>query len=169
MKVKIVDVTDGDYQKIFNAIGRPNEELNNRSYFQHVGFSSIPKAGTIGIVIKDGDNYTMIATTDESADRPALSNELDMCIYADADKYIKILATGEIEIANDNNKITLKENGDIELGSASLKKLIHEDIITAMNAHTHSGVTIGAGVTGPPTYVPPLSTALHATTKTEAE
>ncbi len=169
IKCKIISVTDGEYQKIVDAIGRASsEEINDRSYFQHVGFTSIPPADTVGVMITDGNNYTMIATADPSASRPALSNEKDVAIYADADNYIKINGdTGEITVENDNNKITLKANGDIEIGGSGLKKLMTESMITAYNTHVHSGVTVGAGSTGVPTAL--LSTAAHATQKTEAQ
>jgi hypothetical protein len=81
---------------------------------------------------------------------------------------ISIKNNGDIEI-DGGNKIIVKANGDIELGTTGLKKLITQDIITAMTVHTHSGVTAGGGVTGPPTYVPPLSVALHATQKVSGQ
>lgn len=169
IKVKIGDIADGDAQKIYSAIGRAGEEISERSYYQHTGFTSIPKAGNVGIVLIEGDNLSMIATTDEKTDRPALSDEGDVAIYADEEKYIKISEGGEIEASNGKGKIIMRENGDIELGDSSLKQLITEDIITAMNAHTHAGVTVGGGVTAVPVYAPPLSTFLHATQKTKAE
>jgi len=169
IKCKVTAVTDGDFQKLLNAIGRPNEEIVNRSYFQHVGLTSIPPAGSVGILIVDGDNVTMIASADPLADRPELSNEKDVALYADENKYVKINADGEIVVKNNNNTITLKANGDIEIGGSGLKKLITEDILTPMSTHIHAGVTAGGGVTGAPTYTPVLSTALHATQKTEAQ
>lgn len=167
----ITDVTDGDYQKVVNGIGRPNEDIIERSYYQHVGFTSIPPANSVGVFISDGDNVTMIASADPVANRPTLSTEKDAAIYSDENKYVKVSAGGEITIKNNNNTITLKANGDIELGASELKKLIHVDIITAMNAHTHTynPGTLAAASTTPPTYVPPLSTVLHATTKVEAQ
>lgn len=137
IKCGISSVTDGDFQKVVNGIGRSNEEINNRSYFQHVGFSSIPPAGSVGILIEDGDNLTLIASADPIANRPTLSNEKDAAMYADADKYIKILANGDIEAANNNNKIILKANGDIELGSASLEYLVKDAVLSTLQAHTH--------------------------------
>lgn len=136
-KCKITDVTDGDYQKKINAIGRPNEEINNRSYFQHVGFTSIPPAGSVGILIAEGDNLTVIASADPIASRPTLSNQKDVAMYADADKYIKILANGDIEASNNNNKIVLKANGDIELGSADLANLVKDAVLSTLQSHTH--------------------------------
>ena len=169
IECQIVTVSEDDYQKLFSAIGRPNEEFNDRSYYQHFGFSSLPPANSRGIVISDGDNYTMIATEVSSTEKPSLSAEKDTCIYSDADKYVMCKSGGDIEIANNNNKIILKANGDIELGDGTLKQLVHEDVFTAMNAHTHTGGTLGGGLTGPPTYTPVLAKATHCTQKTWAE
>lgn len=72
----------------------------------------------------------------------------------------------DLEIINNDQKITIKENGDIEIGADSLKKIVTEDIISAFNSHTHTGITVGAGVSGVPS-VPLNETIL--TTKTKAE
>ncbi|MCK5450251.1 MAG: phage baseplate assembly protein [Candidatus Omnitrophica bacterium] len=164
IKCKISSVTDGDYQKIVNGIGRPNEEITERSYFQHVGLTSIPPVDSVGVALIDGNNVSVIATADSQASRPALTNEKDVAIYADADKYVKIVAGGDIEIANNNNSIILKANGDIELGGLSLRKLMTEDIITKYNTHVH--VDPVSGQTGPPSV---LFLVTDATTKTEAQ
>jgi len=166
-KVLIQEITESDKNQIVTAIGRAGEEINSRASFQHVGFHSTPKAGSIGFLVADGENLTMIASSDTSDDRPD-SLEDTTTIYRDADKYIKIDDSGDITIANSNNVIILKGNGDIELGSGTLKKLVTEDILTALPLHTHTTSSPGAP-TGTATFVPALSTALHCTTKTSAE
>ena len=157
-KCGIVSVTDGTFQKVLQAIGRSNEEINDRSYYQHVGFTSIPPAGSVEIIVADGDNLTMIASADPLDSRPELSNEKDVAVYADADKYVKILAGGDIEVANNNNKITLKANGDIELGSASLDDLVKSAVLSTLQNHTHPVSGAVAGVSTDPGMVI-LSTA----------
>jgi phage gp45-like len=144
-KCIITDVTDGDYQKVVNALGRPNEQIVNRSYFQHVGFTSIPPEGSIGIIIHEDNNLSMIATADPATNRPALTNERDVAVYADANKYIKIDVDGKIEIKNNNNTITLKANGDIELGKAALDALVKAAALSPLAIHTHpvSGAAAG--------------------------
>lgn len=164
-KVNIVSVSEDDLNKIFSAIGMGSGEYTNRSFYQHVGFTSKPKPDTIGLVLKSGDNYTMIASTDSKTDRPELSNDKDVAIYSDADKYVKINAGGDIEISNNNNTITLKANGGIELGTGILSKIIKETIITKYNTHTHVSASPGS-----PTAVPSvLFTSSDATTTVEAE
>ena len=168
IKVKISSVTDGTNQKLYSGVGRAEEEFNNRSYFQHVGFSSIPKEGSVGIVFKEDNTFTMVASTDTSSDRPVLSNAGDVCIYSDADKYVKVAADGEITITNSavsGGKIVIKANGDIEIGSASLASLMTDSIITKFNTHTH----ISAAPTVATSVPTPLFLTTDATSKTKAQ
>lgn len=136
IKCKFLDCTDGEYQKIMNAIGVPNEEINNRSYFQHFGFSSIPQAPCVGIGIIYDNQITFFASADPASYRPALSSG-ETCIYADADKYIKLKTTGEIVIKNNNNTITLKADGDIEIGASNLASLVKDAVLNTLKLHTH--------------------------------
>lgn len=181
MKCKIVEVTDGQVQKIIDALGGPGDEINERSYFQHTGFSSIPRADDIGIALVYGNSITFIGSADNKDDRPELNNEGDMCIYSDENKYIKVLASGDIEVSNGNASIELNAagdieasngngnlkintNGTIELGSgAALRKLFNENFRAFYDAHIH-----GDPVTG--STSPPLSPILdsHLTENTEA-
>jgi phage gp45-like len=139
IKCKVGSVADGEFQKTITGNARPNEEINLRSYFQHVGFSSIPREDSVAIGIIYGDNVTFFGTAEPVTERPKLFNAGDVCIYSDEDKYIKILASGNIEASNGNGSITLKANGDIELGSgAGLQKLLNESAATIFNAHVHA-------------------------------
>lgn len=167
IKVSISGVTEGEAQKIFNAIGRPNENLENRSYFQHCGFSSIPRKSAIGVVLKDGDNYTMIASADHEDDRPVLSNDGDCCMYSSKNRYIKIdNSTGDITAKNDSGTITLKNNGDVELGEGvNLKDLVTEELINKLYTVATIPVNIGLALAGP---YPAGTLSGCLTTKTKA-
>jgi len=144
VKCRVTTVTDGDFQKIVNAIGRPNEEIVSRSYFQHVGFSSIPPAGTVGILITDGDNVTMIASADHLTSRPKLSNERDVAIYADADNYVKI--------DGNTDDIKINSEGKIEIGITTFAKVLVEAAKTLYNNHGHDYIVSGAPfITSKPT------------------
>lgn len=165
IKAKIISVTDGNYQKIVNAIGRPNEEIVNRSYFQHFGFTSRPPSGAVGIFIEDRNNLTMIASEvkailpegGENPERPEMLNEGDAALYSSVDTYVKVSkedediritngnknqirlkSTGEVEIWNSDARLKVLANGDIELGNTPLKSLMTEDIIAKFNTHTHN-------------------------------
>lgn len=144
IKGLITNVTDGDYQKVVNGIGRPNEEINSRSYFQHTGFTSLPKANSRGIFIVDGENVTCIASADALADRPALSNEKDVAVYSDSDNYMKI--------DGDTDNIRINSEGNIEIGIATFSKVLVEAAKTLYNNHGHDYVVSGAPfITGKPT------------------
>lgn len=59
----------------------------------------------------------------------------------------------DLEITNKGQKITLKANGDIEIGTESLKKLVTEDFVSMFNDHQHNYPDItpaGIGVTSKP-------------------
>ena len=183
LKIRITDVTQGDESSVVNGIGRPNEEIVERPLVQQSGFSSIPRAGSIGIALQEGENIKIIGTTDIDTKRPALGSGGDVSVHNDADRYIVIIGNyiklkyydsiitldGNVTLESPSNTITLKANGDIEIGNTALKKLITEDILSVLTAHTHAGVTVGGGVTSAATFAPPLSTALHATLKTKAQ
>lgn len=131
MPFTVVSVTEGDPGKVADGTARtPNEKFPALTYYQHVGFSSLPKADAVGVLIHKNCNYYLIATADAQASRPALSDPGDVCIYTDKDNYIKIAADGSIEIKtagkavsinNGAGSIMLKANGDVEIGSTPVK------------------------------------------------
>lgn len=146
--------------------GRTDEQIDDRQVFQNYGLQSRPRDNAEIIALRQGNAIVIIAG-DDSRYRMALEKG-DVVLYSDTNNYVKMKAGGGIEIYAGNDVII--NSGGIKLGgSAGLKKLIHEEIFTAMNAHVHSGGTIPPnGLTGPPTYTPQLSTLLHATSVTEA-
>ena len=138
-KVSIQSITETDKQQMLDAIGRAGEEITGRSSFQHIGFHSTPKQDSIGFLVADGDNLTMIASSDSAADRPD-NLEDSTTIYRDKDKYIKIAKSGDVTVANKNNKLILNSDGSIEIGGdalATLKALCTEDILSTLQVHTH--------------------------------
>jgi hypothetical protein len=61
----------------------------------------------------------------------------------------------DVEIHNNNQKIVIKENGDIEIGASSLLKLITENFKSLFDNHVHNVSTVGsataqAGITSSP-------------------
>lgn len=79
----------------------------------------------------------------------------------------RITGNNKFEIHYKDQRVTIDESGNIEIGSASLKQLLTEDFISAVLHHTHSGVTTGGGVSGSGTYAPTPSGVL--TTKVKAQ
>jgi len=71
----------------------------------------------------------------------------------------------DIVIANNKEKITLKANGDIEMGADSLKKLINDAFKSQFDSHVHNVLTVGTpaaqgGVTSSPTVLAGLNPIL---------
>jgi len=64
----------------------------------------------------------------------------------------------DLEIHNDGQRITIKANGDIEMGIEDLKKLINDDFKSQFDRHVHNVLTAGTpaaqgGVTSSPTVL----------------
>ena len=167
IKFNISSVVEGVWQKIINGIGRgPSEQIVNRSYFQHAGFTSKPKVNSVGIAIVDNDNITTIATTEHEDDRYVLQGNDYAAIYSGSDKYIKLDTDGKIEASNGNGKLILKANGDIALGEGVLSALMTESFINKFLTHIHP--VSGAVTLVPNPTVPPVSIAADTTQNTKA-
>jgi len=136
-KVNIISVVEDSSTvvKVCNATGVLGEQITNRAYIGQAGFSHIPNGNDIGIMFQDRNTIVILASEGES--RPYLDNELDTVMYSDADKYIKISNDGDITATNGSNTITLKANGDIELGASNLDKLVKEAVLSTLALHTH--------------------------------
>lgn len=113
-------VTESNYQKLLNGEGRLQEEITARPYYQHTGFTSIPKDGSRCVGFIDGNQVTIVASADLEADRPLLSNAKDVAIYADKTKFIKIAADGVITIDNGTGKIVMGTDGQVNINEGSL-------------------------------------------------
>lgn len=72
----------------------------------------------------------------------------------------------DLEIHHRGQTVTIKKNGDIEVGSASLLKLVTSAFQSLYNAHTHTGVTTGGGISGVPSS--PMGSS-HLTSKVRAQ
>lgn len=75
----------------------------------------------------------------------------------------------DTEIHNSGQKVVIKKNGDIEVGSSSLKKLVNELFLTAFDSHTHLYAP-GPGTPVPTAPPVPLSIPLtQLTSKVKAQ
>jgi len=82
--------------KRFSATGRVDEDIDNREYFQHYGYTSRPPAGAEIIIIKEGNHILAIASDDR--------------------RYRISLADGECALYdNQGQKIHLKAGGQIDV------------------------------------------------------
>lgn len=76
----------------------------------------------------------------------------------------------DLEITNSSQKIVIKSNGNIELGTSTLKKLVTEAFATAFNSHTHLCNAVGTPSGPPPTSTPSITMgSAHYTTKVTAQ
>lgn len=80
----------------------------------------------------------------------------------------------DVEIQNKGQFITIKKNGDIEIGSSSLVKLVTEAMFIKFNSHTHlyAPGTSPPAVSGTPvdgSSVPIVLGSAEATTKVKAQ
>jgi phage gp45-like len=164
-KVVVSEITASDRYSLVDAIGRAGEEITQRPSYQHAGFYSSLKPGTVGFMIANGENITMIASADTSEDRPENLDDTTT-IYRDADKYVKIDESGDITVANAQNKIILKSNGDIELGEGTLKNFVTDNLIDFLNSMTLP-VVINTLTAGPLTV--PLVKANYVTSKVSGQ
>ena len=89
----------------------------------------------------------------------------DLVLFYGNNKITLKEENGNIEIEG-GNKIIVKANGDIEIGTSALRSLISDDLITIYNSHVHTGVTAGGVSSGPPAVA--LTSAV-ATQKTKAQ
>ena len=69
-----------------------------------------------------------------------------------------------IQLHYDKQTITIKKNGDIEIGGTAVQALVNESFLTAYDQHTHSSPA--GGSTGVPVVT---SLPTHKTSKTKAE
>lgn len=74
--------------------------------------------------------------------------------------------TGSTKVVVENGKVTI-DAAEVNLaGSAGLRQLIDERLVSAFNSHQHTGVTVGSGTSGTPLSSLVLNNV--ATTKTKA-
>jgi hypothetical protein len=75
----------------------------------------------------------------------------------------------DVEISFKNQKITIKSNGDIEVGTGTLLSLVTETLVDAFNNHTHLCASPGSPSGTPGLSTPPISLgSAHLTSKVKA-
>ena len=74
---------------------------------------------------------------------------------------------GTVKVQVKSDKVVVSADV-VELSNGALKKLIDERFATLYDAHTHSGVTSGGGVTGVPAVLMTPIIANYSTAKTKA-
>lgn len=126
-------------------------DLLNIERIQEFGFTSTPVDGSEAVVLfSSGDKaHGIIIATDSSKYRIKLEEKGAVALYNSNGDCIKLLKDKIEVIAN-----------HVSIGGTSGKKLITEDILDALQLHTHAA---SGAVT-----LTQFNTTLHATQKTEA-
>lgn len=153
-------------QTVQVTVGK-DELLDKVERVQPFGLTSVPAAGDEAVVVLLGGErgQAVVVALDSSSKRPTGLAEGEVAVYRDASNYVKFLANGDVDVTVDGTAKV--QAAAIELGTtAAVKALVNDTFHALFNAHTHSGVTAGAGVTGAP-VIPLPATVL--TTKTKAE
>jgi phage baseplate assembly protein V len=164
--VKTVTAKAGAIMR-FSASGRTGEQIEDREVFQQYGFASRPKAGAECIMIRSGAVIVMVGSEDRRV-KIAL-NEGDVALYTSEGNKIVLKPSGEVVVTS-SGKIVL-DSGTVELGgTAQLKKLVHEGILTALNTHVHSTAAGPTGAAQTPLLAPnPFTESLHTTSNARAK
>lgn len=98
--------------KRFSGAGRPGETFSDREYFQHYGYTSRPKSGAEGILLKQGNNIILVASDDR--------------------RYRIALADGEVALYTDEgDHIHMKRGNLVEMKTRELKIIASEKVTMA--------------------------------------
>lgn len=123
--------------KRFSATGLIGQDIDNREYLQHYGYTSRPLEGAEAIIIRDGNHIVMIASDDR--------------------RYRISLEAGEVALYTDEgDKIHLKRNRHIEI--------IGGEKITATTKVAEITATTSAAITSPVVTIT-AADSVTATTK----
>ncbi len=165
MKTIIKSAVQSTFGFVVDTIGGLGSEYNQRQYFQHAGFISILDDDAQVVMLKEGNNIMGVASADNKDKIPVISAKRDVAIYAGKDKFVMVLANGDIKITG-TGTIEIEGSGlpdSIKIGGGSLANLVKDSIINAYNTHTH---VAPSGTTGVPT--PLFNPVTDATTELEA-
>ena len=158
--VELPSTVKSKFGKLFSGTGRLGSEYKGRSLFQQWGFTSIPRENSQGIVIKQENNMTCVVTEANESDKPILEFDGDVAIYTSKNMFVKIGADGEIQIKGNGNA------NSILLGTATLKKLCTETVLSTLESATMPVSGAVAGPYPPGTFTSPLLG--HTTDETAA-
>lgn len=165
--VQIINDATG-FQVIQVSLGK-DEIQDGLERIQEYGFSSHPHPGAEAIVgfINGNRNQGIVLKVDDHRYRVVETSEGAVTVYSSGGNKVQLTPDGKIYITANSDDVIVN-GAAIKLGGSNLKKLIHEDILSVLSAHTHT-CPAGGGTTTATVFVPPLSVALHATTKVTGE
>lgn len=139
---------------------------------QNYGTFGVPDGKNEAVVISFGGKRenSVVIVVDDSRSRPTGNAPGESGSYCKFGQKLHFKANGDAELSTNAGKITIKSNGDIDIGGAFTSKLMNLAAMSAFNSHTHI-VTIPSLGTPTPTIAPtiPMVEALHCTTKVRAQ
>lgn len=149
------------------------EAKNRVERVQNYGFTSHPLGENESVVVFVNGNkdHGLVIAVDDSRYRLKDLPEGGVAVYDNDGNYVKLTKQNGIEIEAPNEKVTIKASGDIEIGNASLKKLVNEEFETIFNNHTHNYTPpLHPGPAPVPTLTPNSSlTSAQMTSKVKAQ
>lgn len=135
------------------------EEIDDAERFQSYGFGSVPEAGAEAVVLFPGGDraHPLVVVVDDRRYRPTGKASGETYQYCKHGQLLIMKANGDIEVsAKSGQKVKI---ADAAGGAGALPLATKADVValtaafnalvTAHNAHTHSGVTAGAADSGP--------------------
>lgn len=148
------------------------EAKNRVERVQNYGFTSHPLGDNESVVVFLNGNrdHGLVIAVDDSRYRLKDLPEGGVAVYDNDGNYVKLTQQNGIEIEAPNHKVIIKASGDIEIGNASLKKLVNEEFATVFNNHTHNYTTPVHPGPVAPTLTPNSSlTSAQMTSKVKAQ
>ncbi len=127
IRARIKSVVEGAIKR-FSAFGRPDEEIEDREYMQHYGFTSRPLADGEMVLIQEGNHIIAIASDDRRY-RIALA-EGEVAIYTDEGDHIRLKRGKEIFVKSGNKVMVDAENLiDLKTGIGPTKGVVQGDCV----------------------------------------
>jgi len=149
--------------KRFSATGRIDEDIDDREYFQHYGFTSRPLEDAEIIIISE-DNHVIAIASDDRRYRIAIEDG-EVALYTDEGDTIHLKRDNTIEIISGNKLIATVENEveittktatinatescvvncpSVQLGGSSgtMRFLMDERLIAWLTGHTHNSGSV---------------------------
>ena len=148
-------VDDGKKQQLLQVGALAGETIDGVEYFQPYGFSAVPLPGAEAVLVfPNGDRGHAIAVSvADRRYRPTGGAPGEVTVYSNTGAKIVMLANGDIEVhPAPGGQVLVHDAGS----AVALATKADIDALKSWAAtHAHTGVTTGAGTSGPPGVAPP--------------
>lgn len=144
----IVSLIDDTKNMQIVQLSLMKDEIKDRvERVQNYGFTSRPRIGAEAVVLFIGGNRDqgLVIAADDSRYRIKNLPEGGVAMYDWRGNVVKMTQADGILIEAPEQKVQIKASGDIEVGNASLKKLINEEFADIYNSHVHNFTAAPSG------------------------